>query len=124
MLAYSKGFEITLGPDRVLSLRRTAGWAILCKEGRVWLTEELGGEDVWLVAGQRILLSRRGRTVIEATAEGATLRMLPRAARLRLSHGSGYALRSQQMPRKVHCGAVWMRLTGWACALRCRRFVN
>lgn len=73
----SSYYEFSLDPGEALSLKRAAGWEVLCVSGRIWLTEETGGADVWLAAGERLRLSRRGRTVIEAAArnQGATLRL-------------------------------------------------
>lgn len=66
MLTGSSYYEFSLAAGQAVSLLRTAGWEIVCVEGRVWLTEELGGEDVWLAGGQRHALTRPGRTVVEA----------------------------------------------------------
>ncbi len=88
MLRESSYYEFSLGAGDAVSLTRTAGWELLGVSGRVWLTEELGGRDVWLAAGERFRLSRPGRTVIEAAAdgEGATVRMSLRR-RWRVSTG-------------------------------------
>lgn len=79
MLRESSYVELELEPGEAVSLARTAGWELTCAAGRIWLTEE-GGGDVWLAASEGMTLHRPGRTVIEAGREGACLRLRkPRA---------------------------------------------
>lgn len=95
MLSESSYYEFTLEPGEAVSLRQTAGWEIVCLDGRVWLTEELGGADLWLDAGERLLLSRPGRTVIES-GKGARLRMrLPAAQWRRAFAATGRGIRAR-----------------------------
>lgn len=46
-----------------------------CETGRLWLTEQNGGGDVVLEAGDRFEAGRTGLLVVEALSERATFRM-------------------------------------------------
>lgn len=74
MLSECSYYEFALGRGKAVSLRRAAGREIVCLDGRIWLTEEPGGADVWLAKGERFMLARPGRIVIEAE-RGARLRV-------------------------------------------------
>lgn len=105
MLAESSYHEFTLEPGEAVSLRQTAGWEIVCLHGRVWLTEELGGADVWLGAGERLLLSRPGRTVIESE-KGARLRIcVPVAQWRRVFASTALRLRARLSRGSCHPAA-------------------
>ena len=72
MLSESSYYEVGLGSAEAISVVAT-GWEVHCLSGRLWITEE-GGTDIWLQAGESARLTRRGRTVIEASGVAA-LRM-------------------------------------------------
>lgn len=63
-------FEFELKHSTAISLQRLSGWTVTAVDGRVWLTEENGGRDVWLQAGDRHLINGRGRVVIEPWSAG------------------------------------------------------
>lgn len=58
------GFDVVLGPV-----------VVECETGRLWLTEQNGGGDVVLEAGDRFEAGRQGLLVVEALSERATFRM-------------------------------------------------
>ena len=62
-------FRLDLAAGDVLSLEAVTAFEVVCEAGRVWLTEESNGRDVWLTAGERACLSGRGLAVIEAVRE-------------------------------------------------------
>lgn len=73
-------FEFELAPGQAVSFRQLPGWEVEAVGGRLWLTEEAGGGDVWLTPGCRHTVIRPGRTVIEA--DGALrVRLHPPAGR-------------------------------------------
>ncbi len=74
MLSESSYYEFGLSSSEVISVVAT-GWEVHCLAGRLWITEE-GGADIWLQVGESVYLTRRGRTVIEASGE-AVFRMAP-----------------------------------------------
>ena len=59
-------FKLDLARGEVLRLEAASSFEVACEEGRVWLTEESNGRDLWLTAGQRARLSGRGLAVLEA----------------------------------------------------------
>lgn len=82
-------FEFEMAAVEAVSLQRLAGWTLTAVNARVWLTEENGGRDVWLLAGDRHLIRTPGRVVVEAwlPAEAggdlrAIIRLAPPAARV------------------------------------------
>ncbi len=58
--------EFELNADAAVSLDRVAGWTVISLNGRIWLSEEMGGRDIWLLPGQRHRIVRAGRTVVES----------------------------------------------------------
>ena len=87
--------EFELRADAAVSLDGLAGWTVIALGGRIWLTEEMGGRDVWLLPGQRHRLFHPGTTVIEAWP-------LPGAeapVRVRLSPPAGSYRRRWSLPR-------------------------
>ena len=62
--------NIRLARGQALPVRSAAGRTIHALEGRVWITEESGG-DVVLQAGESFRLARPGLTVIEAFSDAA-----------------------------------------------------
>ncbi len=78
--------EFAVGAAEAMSLERLAGWTLTAVSDRIWLTEEEGGRDVWLLPGQRHIIAGAGRVVVEpwlgkggAAAGAATIRLLPPA---------------------------------------------
>lgn len=76
-------FEFEMRPAAAISLRRLSGWTVTAVDGRIWLTEENGGRDIWLQAGDRHFIKGRGRVVVEpwlagdAVAGVARVRLTP-----------------------------------------------
>lgn len=66
MLHQSTCIEIELAVGETASLLGAKGCQLRCESGTVWLTEEDGGRDVILRTGERFLLTRGGRAVIES----------------------------------------------------------
>jgi hypothetical protein len=58
------GLEIAQG--EIVRVESAGSFEVACEEGRVWLTEENNGRDVWLTAGQCARLSGRGLALVEA----------------------------------------------------------
>jgi len=63
-------FEFEMRPAAAISLRRLSGWTVTAVDGRIWLTEENGGRDIWLQAGDRHFIKGRGRVVVEPWLAG------------------------------------------------------
>ena len=61
---------IRLPRGKALPVRGGAGRTVRAHEGRIWITEERGG-DVVLEAGESHRLQHRGLAVIEAFSEAA-----------------------------------------------------
>ena len=59
-------FRLELSPGEVLRLETAGAFEVACEEGRVWLTRESDGRDVWLVGGQRARFDGNGLAVLEA----------------------------------------------------------
>ena len=65
-------FRLDLSPGEVLRLESAGAFEVACEEGRVWLTRESDGRDVWLLAGQCARLGGRGLAVLEAVQRART----------------------------------------------------
>jgi hypothetical protein len=52
-------------------VRDGAGHTLHTHEGRVWITEENGTQDVVLTAGESFQLARRGLAVVEAFSDAS-----------------------------------------------------
>lgn len=78
MLHESTHLQIDLADDQVVSLNRVRGYELRCVHGRLWVTEEGNGRDILLHAGERLSLTRSGRTVVQAIGApaGASCRLL------------------------------------------------
>lgn len=57
---------IALDQGQVLSLDDAAGSLISARKGSVWVTFEDGGRDVIVADGESVVISRGGRTVVQA----------------------------------------------------------
>ena len=79
MLHQSTYFQIELGVNEAVSLRRVKNSELRCQSGSVWITEENGSKDIVLSAGQSYRLTRSGRTVVQSLglSEGAQCRVIP-----------------------------------------------
>jgi len=74
-------------PDAVVRLaaratiagRLRAGACIAVQSGRIWLTQTGDANDYFVDAGQRHVMARGGRVVIESFTPQATLRVLREA---------------------------------------------
>lgn len=86
MVQQNAYIQIELERGEAVSLLRAEGCELRCVRGRLWVTEQNGGGDVVLDAGDAYPLSRRGRTVVQAVGKdaGACCQVLldrsPRAA--------------------------------------------
>jgi hypothetical protein len=90
-LAPSLGRRRPEAPDAAIRLAAraplaghlAAGACIAVQSGRIWLTQTGDANDYFVAAGERHVLARGGRVVIESFAPQSTLRVLrgPAAAR-------------------------------------------
>ena len=75
------------GPEAVVRLAAhatiagslRAGACVAVQSGRVWLTQSGDANDYFIDAGERHVIARGGRVVIEAFTAQATLRVLAEA---------------------------------------------
>ncbi len=67
--------DLRLGAGATLAVHLPAGASIAVQSGRVWLTQSGDAGDHFVGAGQRHVLGRAGRVVVEADAALATLRI-------------------------------------------------
>lgn len=70
MLPQSTYIQIDLARGEAMSLLDADGCLLRCVSGKLWLTEENGGQDIVLAAGQSFQLTRGGRAVIESIDMG------------------------------------------------------
>ena len=86
MLQQSTDLQIDLRVNEAVSLRRAENCQLRCLSGQVWITEENGGSDVVLRAGESHRLTRPGRTVVQSLGqyEGARCRLVPAQSPRRL----------------------------------------
>jgi hypothetical protein len=57
---------IALDRGQVVSLDDAAGSLISARNGTVWVTFENSGKDVIVAPGESVVISRDGRTVVQA----------------------------------------------------------
>lgn len=78
MLQQSTYIEIDLKIREAVSLLRAKNCVLRCISGKLWVTEENGGGDVLLNAGDAHLLTRRGQTVVQSVDKlsGARFQLL------------------------------------------------
>lgn len=78
MLQHRSYIQIDLGRGEATSLLHAEGSTLRCVRGRLWVTEDNGGGDVVLEAGESYALTRRGRTVVQSvvTPDGACCQVL------------------------------------------------
>ena len=78
MLQHRSYIQIDLGRGEATSLLHAEGSTLHCVRGTLWVTEDNGGGDVVLAAGESYALTRRGRTVVQsvATPDGASCQVL------------------------------------------------
>jgi len=74
---------IRLAAHATLAARMPAGACIAVQSGRVWLTQAGDANDYFVDAGQRHVVTRGGRVVIESFTPHAVLRLLAEAATAR-----------------------------------------
>jgi ferric-dicitrate binding protein FerR (iron transport regulator) len=67
---------VRLAAGATLARPLHAGACIAVQSGRVWLTQSGDANDYFVDAGQRHVIARGGRVVIEACTPQATLRLL------------------------------------------------
>jgi len=84
MAIRTPSIEFAVGAAEAMSLERLAGWTLTAVSDRIWLTEENGGRDVWLLPGQRHIIAGGGRVVVEpwpmhggAESHATTIRLRP-----------------------------------------------
>ena len=77
--------ELPLDAGEVLTLDDANGTRILARTGTVWVTEEGGSEDHFVGPGHLLIVTRPGRTVVQAIrpsrialCEGADAANVPR----------------------------------------------
>jgi len=70
---------IRLAAHATLAARLPAGACIAVQSGRVWLTQAGDANDYFIDGGQRHVVTRAGRVVIESFTPQAVLRLLPEA---------------------------------------------
>ncbi len=70
---------IRLAAHATLAGRLPAGACIAVHSGRIWLTQTGDANDYFIEAGQRHVVARGGRVVIESLTPQAVLRVLPEA---------------------------------------------
>lgn len=64
-------FSMRLGAGQVLRLHDAAGWAIACRSGSIWITQEADTRDVFLDAQDSFTLDRSGLALILARQDSA-----------------------------------------------------
>ncbi len=74
---------IRLAAHGTLAARLPAGACIAVQAGRIWLTQSGDANDYFVEAGQRHVVTRAGRVVIESFTPQAVLRLLPEATPVR-----------------------------------------
>jgi ferric-dicitrate binding protein FerR (iron transport regulator) len=77
------GTAIRLAAAATLAGRLPAGACVTVLSGRVWLTQTGDANDYFVDAGQRHVVARGGRVVIESLTAQAVLRVLPEATAAR-----------------------------------------
>lgn len=82
MLQISTYFEFDLECGKVVELMHAENVELRCLRGKIWVTEENGGADIVLAAGQRFRLTRPGRAVAQPVGgnEAVRCRIYPRGA--------------------------------------------
>jgi len=58
---------VSLCAGELMRLDNPQGVEVACETGRLWITEERGVDDLWLLPGDRVRLTRRGLAIVEAT---------------------------------------------------------
>ncbi|HEY2628478.1 MAG TPA: DUF2917 domain-containing protein [Usitatibacter sp.] len=58
---------VNLLAGELMRLDDPRGVEVACDAGRVWITEERGPDDFWLLPGESVRLTRRGLAILEAT---------------------------------------------------------
>lgn len=58
--------RLDLAAGEVVRLEKVGAFEVACEQGRVWLTRDGCGRDVWLTAGQRARFTGRGLAILEA----------------------------------------------------------
>ena len=74
---------VRLGAHATLARELRAGACIAVQSGRIWLTQTGDADDHFVDAGQRHVVARCGRVVIESFTQHAVLRVLPEATTAR-----------------------------------------
>ena len=69
MLQQYSSIQIDLEGGEAVSLMHAEGCLLRCVHGKLWLTEDNGGGDVVLAAGDSYALTRRGRTVVQSVGK-------------------------------------------------------
>jgi hypothetical protein len=67
---------VRLGAHATVARQLRAGTCIAVQSGRIWLTQTGDANDYFVDAGQRHVVVRAGRVVIEAFSPQATLRVI------------------------------------------------
>lgn len=107
MLNESTYLQFDLDAGTPVSLWTTEECEVHCVHGRVWITEENGGEDICLEAGQRARLTHPGQTVVQASSG-------VEAAQCRL----------YRLPENGHAGHLSQWLHAWTTGLSIGRLMS
>jgi hypothetical protein len=75
---------VRLGANATLARDLAVGASIAVHSGRVWVTQAGDANDYVVDAGERHVVTQRGRVVIESFTAQATLRLLHRAPAARV----------------------------------------
>ena len=70
---------VRLAANATVARLLSAGTCIAVQSGRIWLTQTGDANDYFVDAGQRHVVARHGRVVIEAFSPQATLRVMTAA---------------------------------------------
>ncbi len=100
--------EFEVRAAEAVSLDRIAGWTVISLGTRLWLTEEKGGRDIWLLPGDRHRVAGVGKVVVEPWPTTDANADLP--ARIRLAPPAGTFGRRWCLPklRLARVDSAWM----------------
>ena len=74
---------VRLAAHATVARELRAGACVAVQSGRIWLTQSGDANDYFVDAGQRHVVARSGRVVIESFTPQAVLRVLPEATSAR-----------------------------------------
>jgi hypothetical protein len=78
LVTYRNEMTINLNAGELLVLRGDQrGTCLICRNGRLWITQENDNQDYFLSSGQKIVILRRGKIFIQGLPQG-TFDLSPR----------------------------------------------